>query len=245
MNMNKPEHMNAVQSNIAPLVLLAGDPLRAQFLANHYLDNAVLVSDLRGMYFYTGYYHKTRITIGGHGMGCSSMGIYAQELYDYYNVETIIRIGTCGSYEKTIRIHDLINVTGATGENRFGPALLHLKQDEPIMATEEVVQTISEVSKEMHFEINEGLIHSADIFYLETEENWSDRFAKTGVLGVEMEAYALFALAAKYQKQAGCVLTVARNFHTMIEIEPKDRANSLKKMFALSLQVGYNISQSK
>ena len=240
--MHKADHMNALPTNIAPIVLLAGDPLRAQFLANHYLDNAVLVSDLRGMYFYTGSYQNIRLTIGGHGMGCSSMGIYAQELYNYYEVETIIRIGTCGSYKQAIRIHDLINVTAATGENRFGPELLKIDPAAPIQASKHIVETIKTTSAAMHLPINQGLIHSADIFYLETKEDWKTRAATTNTIGVEMEAYALFALAQKYQKQAGCILTVARNFYTMIEIKPEERANSLKKMFALSLQVVYNLN---
>ena len=232
-------HLNAEKEDIAKLVLLPGDPLRARYFANKYLTKCKLVNTVRGMDYFTGYYKKTRITIGGSGMGCPSLAIYAHELYKFYDVDTIIRLGTCGSYIKNNKIHKIINVSKASGENRFASALLgnDVKQ---VSASPIVYNTISDVAQTSNISILSGPAHSADIFYRERLDDWQTISKNTGAICVEMECFALFCVAAQFKKQAGGLLTIADNFYDNTEsenqIKNSEKEKGLDEMFRIGLE---------
>jgi purine-nucleoside phosphorylase len=236
-------HINALPGEIAPVVLLAGDPLRAKFIADTYLENATRVSEIRNIYFYTGTYKGARISIGASGMGCASIGIYSFELYTEYQVDCIIRLGTCGAYSTNSKVLDLINVSAAVSESSYAKYAWGI-EDEKILAQGNAISAISEMSKTLQYPLITTAVHSSDIFYRK-DADIPAIAAKFKCPVVEMESFALYANAQYLQKNAACLLTVSDIIPTHEKISPDAREKSLLPMINLALKSAIHIAQLK
>lgn len=231
---NMSIHINALPGEIEPVVLLAGDPLRAQFIAENHLENVKPISGVRSIFFYTGTYKGKPLTIGASGMGCPSIGIYSYELYTEFNVECIIRIGTCGSYSRELKLMDLINASSAASESTYAKYAWGINE-ENIRAQGQVAEIIQKTGEQLGLPVKQAAIHSSDIFYRK-EQTLPEIAAKYNCPVVEMESFALFSNAAFLQKKAACLLTVSDIIPTQEKISHEDREKSLIPMIQLALE---------
>ena len=230
-------HINAPNGAIADAVLLPGDPLRAKFIAENFLDNAECYNQVRGMYGFTGTYKGKRVSVQGTGMGQPSLSIYVQELFEFYGVQKAIRIGTCGSIREDVKLRDVIIANGACTDSalqsqRFG--LMHYCP----------VADFELLDKAYHIAIEKGLpavvapCASSDRFYDENE-NWK-LWQKYGVAGIEMEAAELYTLAAQFKRKALAILTVSDHIITGEVTSAEDRQKTFKDMMILALETVIN-----
>ena len=228
-------HNEANKGDIAKIVIMPGDPLRAKYIAETYLENVKLVNKIRNLYAYTGTYKNKEVTVMASGMGIPSMGIYSYELYKFYDVEEIIRIGTCGSFNKDIKIRDIILSQGAYSKTYF-PKLLDNKMVDYVESDKELNEKIINTSKEKNINIKYGKTITSDVFDVyvdnkeEFENNYSDEY-----LSVEMEAFALFYVAKKFNKKASCLMTVVDSKYDTNVISSEERQTSLDEMITLAL----------
>ena len=225
-------HIEAEYGSIASTVLMPGDPLRAEYIAQKYLENAIKVNSVRGMYAYTGEYKGKKITVMASGMGMPSMGIYSYELFKFYDVENIIRIGSCGSYTDKLNLYDIILVNESYSESSY--AKVQGYDSNIISSSEELNNVIEETSKELNKKINIGRIHSTDVFY--GNDDIDDLYNNKKCLGAEMESFALLYNAYKLNKKAACLLTVSDNLITKQETTSEERQNSFNDMMELALE---------
>ena len=200
-------HIESKIEDIAPVVLMPGDPLRAKYIAENFLEDVKLVNSVRNMYGYTGTYKGKKVTVFASGMGIPSIGIYSYELYKFYNVETIIRIGTCGSFHPNIKLLDVILSNGAYCKTYFNQ-LLDGSTENFIESTKDLNQKIIETAKQKNMELKVGNSITSDVFdlYCDDEEKFRQNFPKQDFLSVEMEAFGLFFIAKKLQKKATCLI---------------------------------------
>ena len=232
-------HISATKGEIAKVVLLPGDPLRAQFIAENYLENPKLVSKTRNVLYYTGTYKGKEITIGASGMGCPSIGIYSYELYTEYGVETIIRIGTCGGYSKDLKIFDIINVDNAASESTYAQYAWEIPGD--LMKHQgNAYNIINETAKELGIVVKNHNVHTSDIFYRKSEDVPAVA-TKYGCTAVEMEAFALFANAQHLGKKAATILTVSDIIPTGEFISAEEREKALHRMMELALDAAIKL----
>ena len=230
-------HNNAKKGDIADFVLLPGDPQRAKLIAETFLTNAKCYNEVRAMLGYTGYYNGKRISIQGTGMGMPSMSIYATELIEEYGVEKLVRIGSCGSIQEHVNIMDIILVTSTCTDSGMNKYRFNGKDFAPT-ANFELLKKASEVVEKQKLNAHTGSILTSDFFY--GESHLPDPFLswKTyGVLAVDMEAAALYSIAAKYNKKALALLTVSDHLLKKQAISTEDRQNSFKEMINLALQL--------
>lgn len=227
-------HISAQAGDIAPVVLMPGDPLRAKFIAETFLSDYRLVSQTRNVLYYTGMYKEKRITVGASGMGCPSIGIYSYELYTQYDVSCIIRIGTCGAYTTALRLFDLLNVENAASESTFARHAWGI-EDELIAHQGNAFRKISEAAAGSGKQVRPVNIHSSDIFYRK-ETDIPALATKHGCLAVEMEAFALFANAQHLGKTAATLLTVSDIIPTHEAISAGEREQALRPMMELGLE---------
>lgn len=234
----EPIHIVTNKENIAPIVLLPGDPLRAKYIAENFLENYTLVNTIRNMFIYTGYYNNKRITVASSGMGCPSVSIYAYELYKFYNVEKIIRIGTSGTLNKGIKILDVIMSNGVYSESSFAYQFDGTK--EKFIKPNNVLNNIIEnTAKEENIELKIGPTLTSDVFDVYTPINHiiDNCPLKNELLSCEMEGFALFHIANVLQKEAAMLMTVVDSkFEPNNSISAEDRQNSLNKMIKLALE---------
>lgn len=227
-------HINAKQGEIADKLLLPGDPLRAKYIAETYLENPVCYNEVRGMYGYTGTYKGERLSVQGTGMGAPSAAIYINELINDYGVKKLIRVGTCGALNTEVKIRDIVVSQAAVTTSSM------VKQDFPTfdfpqIAKFKMLSEVNEVIKEQgligktHF----GNVLSDDLFYRDNTEDYI-RLAKHGVLAVEMEIIALYYLASKFNVDALAILTVSDHLITDEHTTSEERQESFNEM----LQVG-------
>ncbi len=234
---DKPMHISAQFGQIASLVLLAGDPFRAKYIAETFLENPTLVSDTRGMLFFTGQYKDKTITVGSHGMGASSVAIYVDELYRFFNVQTIMRIGSSGAYSAKLKLNDIVNVSAAFGDNNFDERLLGLKlQQAP--ASPQIVATVQQAALAQNISsiLHTGVVHSSDLFYKQMEDDWKTIARANHALSVEMECWTLFLIALQYKRQAGCVLSIVHTLEDDQWTEAKDKYSLFDKVAKLALK---------
>ena len=227
-------HINALEGEIAKVVIMPGDPLRAKYIAENYLKDYKLVNTVRNIYAYTGYYNDKLVTVMASGMGMPSIGIYFYELYKFYNVEKIIRIGTCGVYTDKVKLFDVILVDNAYSDSSFAK-VQNGYNDNIISASKELNNKIKETGKNNNIDLVEGTIYSSDVFYKEND-NYEVLRDKYNCLGVEMESFALFSNAKVLNKEAACLLTVTDHFITKEKASSTDREKSLNKMIELALK---------
>jgi purine-nucleoside phosphorylase len=232
-------HISAKPGEIEKIVLLAGDPLRAKYIADIFLQNVKLVSSTRNIYFFSGTYKDKPITVGASGMGCPSIGIYSYELFTEYEADCIIRIGTCGAYTKKIKLFDLINVETACSESTYGRCAFGYKKDK-FKHQGEVFDQINETAKEMKQSLLRGTIHSGDVFYRK-EKGKPAIVKKYKCLAAEMEAFALFANAQYLKKSAATLLTVSDIIPTHEKISADQREKALQPMITLALEAAIKL----
>lgn len=228
-------HINAKREDISKIVLMPGDPLRAKFIAEEYLDNYKLINTTRNMLGYTGYYKGKLVTVMSSGMGNASMGIYSYELFKEYDVDTIIRIGTCGAYIPDLKLYDTILADNSYSNSTYGINIGY--NDNFVSSSEEINKKIEETSKKCGINIIRGNIHNTDTFY---NKGYFDTLPYN-LLGVEMETFALFINAKVLKKNASAILTVSDNLVTKEEISSNEREKSTIKMIELALESIINL----
>lgn len=227
-------HITAKKNEIAKTVLMPGDPLRAKYIAENFLENVKLVNETRNMFMYTGTYQGKEVTIAGSGMGCPSIGIYSYELFAFYGVENIIRIGSAGSYIEDLDLYEIVLATSSRGDSNAFSRLV-LNEDAVVLKpSEELNKKIIETAKENNININLGQVHSSDIFY--SSIPLEERIKEVESICVEMESFALFANAKKLGKNAATLLTISDNLITKKETTAEQRQNTFIKMMELALK---------
>ena len=238
-----PIHNEAKKGEIAKTVLMPGDPLRAKYIAENFLTDFKLVNNVRGMYAYTGKYKCKEITVMASGMGMPSMGIYAYELYDFYEVENIIRIGTCGAFDEKVGLLDILLVENAYNEGNFAynydDKELHWSNSDE--AINEVIEKTAIENGIKYVRANIACTECFDPYQPNRAKGYISRLPKDGnIVGTEMESFALFYIASKFKRKATCLLSVVdtnypNNNNEMI-VSPEDRQNSLNDMIKLALE---------
>ena len=228
-------HNKAEKGEIAKTVLMCGDPLRAKYIAENYLENYKLVNSVRNMYCYTGFYKGTEVSVAGSGMGVPSMGIYSHELFDVYDVDTIIRVGTAGAYDEKVKIGDIVIAMGACSDSNYA-SQFKLNGTFSAIADYSLIEKGVNIARERKYNYHVGNVFCSDIFYNEDKECWK-KWAKLGVLAVEMESYALYINAAKFKKKALTVLSISDSFITKEETTAEFRQTGFTKMMELVLEI--------
>jgi len=227
-------HNRAQIGEIAKVVLMCGDPLRAKYIADNYLTDVKLVNDVRNMYCFTGTYKGKKISVMGSGMGIPSMAIYSNELYEHYDVDTIIRVGTCGAYKKEAKVRDVVVAVGASSDsnyaNQFG-----LNGTFSAIANFDLLRRCDNVCKEMNVKAHFGNVFSSDVFYNANKEAWQ-KWAELGILAVEMETYALYINAAKFNKKALTIMSVSDSFVSEEVTDASERETGFKSMMEIALE---------
>ena len=214
---------------------MPGDPLRAKLFADKYLENVRLVSSIRNMFAFTGTYKGKEVTVMGSGMGMPSIGIYSYELYTLFGVEQIIRVGSCGSYQPEVDLYDIIICQGScTNSNWQNQYDLHGTYS--ALGSYDLVEKAVKAAREKNLKFHVGNILSSDVFYDPNKETWK-KWAKMGVLGVEMESYALYCNAAYLHKKALTLLTVSDSFITNKETTSEERQKTFVKMMEVALEL--------
>lgn len=222
-------HNEAKQGEIAKVVLMPGDPNRAKWMAETFLHDVQLVNKVRGNLCFTGLTKNgKRISIMASGMGCPSIGIYSHELFCDYGVETIIRVGTCGCYQPTIKLRDVLLCEAASTDSNW-MSQYKLNGTYSALADFELLLAARDVLIAKKYPFNVGNIFSADIFYDHDPETWK-KWAALGVMGVEMESYALYVTAKELGKRALTMLTVTDNFVTKEHLSIEERQTGLVNM---------------
>ena len=228
-------HITAKEGDFAKTVLMPGDPLRAKFIAETYLENAVLVNNVRGVNGYTGYYKGKRVSVMASGMGQPSIGIYSYELFNFYGVENIIRVGSCGSFDKDLHARDIIIAMGACTNGNYAMQYKLPGTFCPI-ADYGLLEKAVNACKNKNLKFKVGNILSSDTFY--DDANSGLEWAKMGVLGVEMESSALYMNAARLNKKALCICTVSDSFiYPEENTTAEERQNSFTQMMEVALEI--------
>ena len=231
-------HNRAQAGDFAPTVLMPGDPLRAQFIAQTFLQDPRLVTDVRGMLGYTGTYQGHPVSVMGSGMGMPSIGIYSYELYTQYGVENIIRIGSAGSYTDKARLFDVVLATAAYSESSYA-----LTQSGDTADLQYPSATLNDALRKsaaaQGIPLIEGVIHSSDVFYRQPSEEkplyWQRLRDEKGCVAVEMESFALFHNARVLGKNAACLLTISDSFVSPEITTPEQRQTSFTAMMKVAL----------
>lgn len=227
-------HIESKFDEIAKVVLMPGDPNRAKYIADNYLKNVKIVNKVRGMYAYTGEYEGKLITIFPSGMGIPSMGIYAYELFNSYNVEKIIRIGTIGAYHPDLKLGDIVITKRAYSNSSFAKVQSDYKKNY-LDANKEINDIITTTADELNIKYMNGNIFTCDVFY-ENATNHEQRRKQFNALGVEMETFGLLQTAKCCGKKATAIFTVSNSFCFKEELSSEEREKNLNNMIELALK---------
>ena len=227
-------HIGAQYGEIAETVLMAGDPLRAKFIADNFLTNPVQFNEVRGMLGYTGTYGGKRVSVMGHGMGIPSIGIYSYELFNFYGVKTIIRVGSAGSYHPDLKLGDLVIAQGACTDSNYG-AQFGLPGTFAPIADFDLLRKAAAACEERGLHYMVGNILSSDVFYSDNPQ--SESWRKMGVLAVEMEAAALYMNAARSGNRALVICTISDHILTGEEMSADERRTTFTNMMEVALSL--------
>lgn len=227
-------HNNAAREDIAATVLMPGDPLRAQYIAEHYLEQAKLVNAVRGMYAYTGYYQGKPVTVMGSGMGVPSIAIYSYELFHFYDVESIIRIGTAGAVSDQLTLRDLVLAVSCATNSNFAQQY-RLPGTPAPTADFGLLRQAYNSAQAMGKKVYAGQIFTSDVFY--DDAGSLAEWKKLGILAVEMESAALYLNAARAGKKALTICTISDCPFTGESCSPEERETSFHDMIELALQL--------
>ncbi len=234
-------HISAPDGAFAKTVLMPGDPLRAKFIAETFLDNPQLVTSVRNVYGYTGTYKGKPVSVMASGMGMPSIGIYSFELYQFYDVENIIRIGSAGSYRDWLNVMDITVAEKCVSRSTFAEIQGGVKAHE-MMPSAEINAVIQQKAKELGLDLKPSVVHSSDVFYSDPSQGtWQDIAERTGSDCVEMESFALFHNANMLGKRAACLLTISDSFVTKQELSAEERQNSFSEMMRLALETAISL----
>ncbi len=232
-------HINAEKGDIAKTVLMPGDPLRAKFIAEEFLQEPVCYNSVRGALGYTGTYRGRKISVQASGMGMPSIGIYAQELFTQFDVENIIRVGSCGALQPELDLMDVILAASASTDSNWAyhygvPGILAPTADFDLLFA------AKKAAQEKGIEVKTGNVLCSDVFYYDDPQIWK-KWAKMGVLGIEMESAALYLIAARYRKRALTILTVSDSFVKEAKLTSQERQTSLLNMIQIGLDAAWDI----
>ncbi len=232
-------HIGAMPGDFGKTVLMPGDPLRAKFIAENYLQDAKLVNNVRGVQGYTGTYDGVKISVMASGMGMPSMGIYSYELYNAYGVETILRVGSAGALQPHIHVRDIVLGQGACTDSRWASQYCLAGDFAPICSFD-VLKTAVETAEEMNLPYHVGNLLSSDVFYGDNEKA-NDGWQKMGVMAIEMEAAALYMNAARCGKKALAICTVSDHILTGEATSAMERQESFTQMMELALKTAVKL----
>ncbi|PID66041.1 MAG: purine-nucleoside phosphorylase [Gammaproteobacteria bacterium] len=227
-------HINAERGDFADVVLMPGDPLRAKYIAENYLDNPKQVCDVRNMFGFTGTYKGRKISVMGHGMGIPSCSIYATELVKDFGVKKMIRVGSCGAVTEDVKVRDVVIGMGActdsmVNRSRFGGV------DFAAIADFDMTRALVDAAKAQNITPHVGNVFSADLFYTPQPELF-DTMAKYGIVGVEMEAAGVYGVAAEFGAKAAAVFTVSDHIKTGEQTTAEERQNTFNNMMVIALE---------
>lgn len=231
----KPAHIECTKEDIAPVVIMPGDPLRAKYIAEKFLTDAKLINRARNMFGYTGYYNGKRVTVMGHGMGMPSVSIYAFELFYFFGVEKIIRIGTCGGLDESINVPDVILATSSYTEANFA----YTYNGDPThwaKPSARLTEKIRETAKKNDVKLVEGNVICTQQFDFYADlEHMLHRIQDKDIIAGEMETFALFHIADSFDKEAAALLTCVDSIYKDTFLSIEDREKSLDTMIKLAL----------
>lgn len=234
--MNKTPHIEVDREGvIAETVLLPGDPLRARFIAETYLEDAACFNQVRNMLGYTGKYKGRKVSVMGTGMGMPSIGIYSYELIHFYGAKNLIRVGSCGSYQENVRVRDVILAMGACTNSAYASQFGLSGTFAPI-ASWSLLKKAADIAEQKGIPVKVGNVLSSDVFYNDNPEAWK-KWAGMGVLAVEMEAAALYMNAARAGANALCMLTVSDSLVNHEETTAEERERSFTQMVEIALEL--------
>lgn len=234
-------HIGATPREVANVVLMPGDPKRSRFIAENFLEGAVLFNDLRGVQGYTGTYRGRRVSVMASGMGMPSMGIYSYELFTAFGVEAILRVGTVGGMAKEVRVRDLILGMGASTDSAFA-AQYHLPGSYAPLCSYPLLSAAARIAEEHGMRYHVGNLLSTDVFYWDDPTD-NERWRCLGILGVEMEAAALYMNAARLGKQALAVCTVSNHLLTGEETTAAERETTFTDMMTVALETALTVAE--
>ncbi len=227
-------HNSAEKGAFAKTVLMPGDPLRAQFIAETFLENAELVTSVRNVYGYTGTYNGKKVSVMASGMGMPSIGIYSYELFKFYDVESIIRIGSAGAYSPDLKLYDVVLATSVYSESTYAKTQNGDTRN-ILYPNAELVERIRNSGKKLDIKLHEGMIHSSDVFYRESSDYLTQDENVKNSLACEMESFALFHNAEVLGKKAACLLTISDSFVYPEVTTPEERQKSFTNMMKVAL----------
>lgn len=216
---------------------MPGDPLRSKFIAENFLEDAKLVNNVRGIHGYTGLYRSKRVSVHASGMGIPSIGIYSWELFNLFDVENIIRVGSAGAFHDDLELMDIVAAMGASTDSNFVHQF-NLKGHFAPIADYKLLSTAVKAAESMGKEIKVGNMFSSDNFYDDGSDG-AEQWKKMGILGVEMEAAGLYMNAARSGKRALCICTISDHIFKKEELSPEDRQTSFKDMINIALETAY------
>lgn len=232
-------HIEAKAGDFAEIVLMPGDPLRAQMIAETWLTDARLVTAVRNMYGYTGHYKGRRVSVMAHGMGIPSLSIYATELIREYGVKTLIRVGSCGAITPEVQLRDVIIAMGACTDSKVN-RMRFMDHDFAALADYDLLACAVAAAKDLGLPVRVGNVFSADLFY-SAQPQMFDLMEKMKVLAVEMEVAGLYGLAAEYGAKALGILTVADHLKTGARTTPLERQNTFCEMMEVALETALRL----
>ena len=228
-------HINATPADFAPTVLMPGDPLRAKFIAENFLTDAKLVNNVRGIQGYTGTYEGVPVSVMASGMGMPSIGIYSYELFNFFDVKTIIRVGSAGALNPDIKVRDIVLGQGACTNSAYA-SQYNLPGNYAPIASYNVLRTCADIATEMGVPFHVGNMLSSDTFYADNGAEANAAWTKMGVMAIEMEAAALYMNAARCGKQALAMCTISDHIVTGEATSAEERQNSFTQMMELALK---------
>lgn len=232
-------HINAEAGAFAETVLMPGDPLRAQYIAENFLEDAVQVTDVRNMYGYTGTYKGKKLSVMGHGMGIPSCSIYVHELIKDYGVKNIIRIGSCGAVKDDVKLMDVIIGMGASTDSKVN-RIRFKDHDFAAIADYHLLETAVNKAREQNVPVRVGNVFSADLFY-SPEGDLFGLMDKLGILAVDMEAAGIYGVAAELGARALTILTVSDHIIRGEKLSAEDRQKSFNEMMTVSLETAISL----
>lgn len=228
-------HIGAQLGEIADRVIMAGDPLRAKFMAENFLENPVQYNSVRGMLGYTGTYKGKRVSVQGHGMGIPSIGIYTYELFNFYDVKRIIRCGSAGAYHPDLKLGDVVFAMGSCTDSNYAQQFALPGTFAPI-ADFEMLRSAAAKAEELGIGYRVGNVMASDVFYGDNAEEWK-KWQKMGVLAVEMEAAALYMNAARAGRSALCICTISDSLVHGTACSAEERQTSFTNMMKIAFDI--------
>lgn len=228
-------HNNGEPGQFAKTVLMPGDPLRAKFIAETFLEDAELITSVRNVYGYTGTYNGKKVSVMASGMGMPSIGIYSYELFKFYDVDNIIRVGSAGAYSADLKLYDVVMATAAYSESTFAKTQSGKDVPDTLLPSAALNQRLRDAAAALNIPLHEGVIHSSDVFYRDNFD-WTTVRDQRGCVACEMESYALFHNAAVLGKNAACIVTISDSFVFPEITTPEERQKSFTNMMKIALE---------